>query len=132
MNTQTKSRPAQLIRTDDSSRGIVRFYDRREADQQSAFIGAVDVSKLPQEALFRAARHGITQNILDASNKLTGDDRVDFIRQACATVQGGGWASAPVDAATAREKVVAALMKLGIYTQAQAEAIADGQVKIGQ
>lgn len=132
MATQT-TRGIQLIRTDDSTPGIVKFYDRREADVKQALIGLVDVGSIarqyaldqgvaPEQAdrtfiappVLRAAVHGITQNILDASNKLEGDDRVAYIAQMCERVQNGGWASAPVDEEKLRANAISALTKLGI------------------
>jgi hypothetical protein len=123
--SNTKARPALLIRADDSVPGVVRFYDRREADVQKALIGSVNVVTMGNTegsfvppAIARAAVHGITQNILDASNKLTGDERVAFIARACETVQAGGWASAPVDEEAAIKKAVKALMALGMTLEA--------------
>ena len=40
------TRPAQLIRTDDSVPGVVSFYDRREADVEKALIGSVEVPRM--------------------------------------------------------------------------------------
>lgn len=129
-------RGIQLIRTDDTIPGRVRFYDRRQTDVKLAFIAEVDVMEIPdaneitwsdlvlaQETagetppamdhpLIRAAVHGVTQNILDASNKLDGNERRDYIKRMCAHVQTGGWASAPVDEAAATKRVEEALAKL--------------------
>lgn len=107
-------RGIQLVRTDDSVKGTVQFFDRRKTDVQQAFIARVSVQGMSQEALIRAAIHGITQNILDSSNKLDGDERVAYIKHACRVVQNGGWASAPVDEAAQIERAVQALVKLGI------------------
>lgn len=112
--TTTKARPAQLIRTDDSTPGVVRFYDRRQPDAKLAFIAEVDVRKMTPDTLHRAARHGVTQNLLDASNKLEGNARVAFIKAQCAIVQQGGWASAPVDEAALIQRAIDALTKLGV------------------
>ncbi len=122
--TTTKARAIQLIRTDDATPGLVKFFDRREADVKKAFIGQVDVTKLSQEALYRAARHGLTQNLLDSSNKLEGDARRDFIAKACVTVQNGGWSSAPVDEAKQVENAISALTKLGFSAEVAAQMIA--------
>lgn len=123
MANQPKARAAQLIRTDDRTLNVVKFFDRREVDVNKAFIGEVDVTRIGcaedeeievPAALSRAAIHGITQNIMDASNTLTGDERVAFIAKACVIVQQGGWASAPVDEAKATQKAIAALTALGM------------------
>jgi hypothetical protein len=119
-----KTRAIQLLRTDDSIEGKVRFYDRRQTDVNKAFVAEVDVSKLDRKALLRLAVHGATQNILDSSNKLEGDERVTFVRKACATVQQGGWSSAPVDEAKLQENVVNGLMKMGFTREAALAAIA--------
>lgn len=131
------TRPAQLIRTDDSVPGVVSFYDRREADVEKALIGSVEVPRMGlrddepdlelNACVARAAVHGVTQNILDASNKLEGDARVAFIRRACDVVKNGGWASAPVDEAAAVAKAVKALMALGMDRD-EAERIATQRV----
>jgi hypothetical protein len=112
MANDTKARGIQLIRTDDSIPGIVRFYDRREANVQKAFIGQINVTELDEQARNRAAVHGVTQNVLDSSNKLTGDERVAFIKKACAHVQSGGWSAAPVDEAKQLADLQSALAKL--------------------
>lgn len=139
MAESNKSRGIQLLRTDDSIPGVVRFYDRREDDVQRAFVaqfsvpaivGFTDRDEMKEllgdgtEALLRAACHGLTQNILDSSNKLEGDERIAFVRKACATVQAGGWASAPVDEAKARQTAISALVKVG-FTPEAAAAIVD-------
>ena len=131
MANDTKTRGTQLLRTDDSTPGMVRFYDRRQNDVNKAFVGQVDIAKMlkagehlqPDSPIVKAAVHGITQNILDSSNKLEGDERVAFVRKACATVQAGGWASAPVDEAKARENAINALMKLGFTREAAVAAV---------
>lgn len=123
MAQENKSRGTQLLRTDDSTPGVVKFYDRRQADAAKAFVAQVDVTKLSREALVRAAVHGLTQNILDASNKLEGDERVKFVRQACGIVQAGGWASAPVDEAKLRENIISGMMKMGFTREAAIAAI---------
>ena len=120
----TKARAIRLVRTDDSTPGKVKFYDRRETDVSKAFVAEIDVTKLSTEALHRAARHGITQNILDASNKLEGDERIAFIRKSAAAVQAGGWASAPVDEAKARETLLKAAAAFGIDPAAMAKLLA--------
>jgi hypothetical protein len=123
MQQTNKTRGVQLLRTDDSTPGKVKFYDRRQEDVTKAFIAEVDVTKLSRDALLRAAVHGLTQNILDASNKLEGDARVKYVKDACRIVQDGGWASAPVDEEKLRENALAALMKLGLNKEAALAAI---------
>ena len=126
MANATKSRGTQLIRTDDKISGCVRFYRRDMDDAQAAFIGQIDVRQIPDAAGttmaalgvpsdhpgVKLAVHGATQNVLDSSNKLDGDARCEFIRKACATVQSGGWSSAPADDAKVRENAEAALRKM--------------------
>lgn len=112
--SNTKTRGIQLIRTFTEG-SKVRFYDRREEDVQKAFIAEVDVAELGESALYRAALHGITQNLLDSSNKLTGDERVRHIAEQANIVQAGGWASAPseVNIESAKAKMIAALVAMG-------------------
>ena len=140
-------RGIQLLRTDDSVSGVVKFYDRRVEDAQRAFVGEVSVSNMIVEALnaagignkltneqieqlgvnlapvIRAAVHGITQNILDSSNKLDGDERRDYVRKMCAVVQSGGWASAPQDESALRKRAIDALVKMGLTLQAATAAV---------
>lgn len=137
MADANKTRGMQLLRTDDSLPGCVRFYDRRQTDVNKAFIAQVSLESLAiragvtkellgkdeMKAIMRAAVHGVTQNILDSSNKLEGDARVTFVRNACRIVQDGGWASAPVDEEKQRENAIAALMKLGFTKDAAIAAI---------
>lgn len=110
----TKTRGIQLIRSDMQG-SIIRFFDRREENVQKAFIAQVDVADLGQAALYRAAGHGLTQNLLDSSNKLEGDARIEHIRNQCRIVQAGGWASAPseVNIESAKAKMIAALISKG-------------------
>lgn len=130
MANDTKARAIQLIRTDDKVSGTVRFYDRREADVNKAFIGEVDVTKLPREALIKAAVHGLTQNILDSSNKLSGDDRVAFIKKACTIVQNGGWSSAPIDEDAAFKNAVEALVKLNVPRDVAEKVVTEQRAKL--
>jgi len=140
-----KTRGTQLLRTDDSVPGVVKFYDRRQTDVAKAFVAEVSIIRMLGDsmqkagmgeedatevlstdgftAVIRAAVHGVTQNILDASNKLEGDERVAFIRKACTIVQSGGWASAPVDEAKQRENVISGMMKLGFTREAALAAL---------
>lgn len=139
-NDTTKTRGTQLIRTDDKVRGQVTFYRRDVEDAAKARIATIDVMVIPQEReipdpeggetplkvtvtlaalgfpsdhpVIAAAVHGYTQNVLDSSNKLDGQARVDFIVKACSTIQAGGWASAPQDDAKIRENAEAALRKM--------------------
>lgn len=74
--------------------------------------------------VIRAALHGYTQNVLDSSNKLNGDERVEFIRKACETINAGGWSSAPQDVEKTRANAIAALVKLGMTQQAAENAVA--------
>lgn len=120
------SRGIQLIRTDDSTPGVVKFYRRDTEDVQKAYIGRVDVASMlvqaganpgmmqhhAAKAVVKLAVHGATQNILDASNKLDGNERVDYIRKMCEHLMSGGWASAPVDEAAARKRAEEAIAKL--------------------
>ena len=143
MTNETKARGIQLIRTDDSTPGLVKFYDRRQTAVALAFIAQVDVTMIPDDQgdtltdagfsakhpIVSAARHGITQNLLDSSNKLEGDARVDFIRQQCKVVQSGGWASAPVDSAKLVENAKSAILKLhaaGALTDAMRDTMLAG------
>lgn len=121
MADANKGRGTQLLRTDDSIPGMVRFFDRRVTDVKAAYIAQVDVSQLDRAALLKAAVHGITQNILDSSNKLEGDARVAFVKKACTVVQNGGWSSTPVDEDTLRKNAIEAFVKMGL-TRAAAEA----------
>lgn len=131
MAEANKTRGTQLIRTDDSIPGVVTFYDRRQTNVVLARIGSINVFQMLETAgldpadvpahIVRAAIHGYTQNMLDSSNKLEGDDRVAYIRKTCMIVTEGGWASAPVDETKARENAIAALMKLG-FSREKAEA----------
>jgi hypothetical protein len=107
---QKSTRGTQLLKTETTGT-VQRFFDRRNG----AFVAAVDVSKLPTEALHRAGMHGITQNLLDSSNKLEGDERIAHIKQQAEIVQAGGWASAPteVNIDAAKAKMIAALIASG-------------------
>jgi hypothetical protein len=87
---------------------------------EDAGIEPADVPK----QIIAAAIHGYTQNMLDSSNKLDGNDRVNHIRKQCDIVQAGGWASAPVDAAAQRTRAIEALMKMD-FTREEAEAAVD-------
>lgn len=120
------TRGVQFIRTDDSTSGVVAFYRRTETDAKKAFIGRVNVNDMltlggvssvtldnPNvKAVVRAAVHGFTQNILDSSNKLDGEERAKHIAAMCGQVQSGGWASAPVDEAAAKKRAEEAIAKL--------------------
>lgn len=108
--TQTKTRGQQLLRTETDG-STVRFFDRRSG----AFVAAVNVVEMPREALIKAAIHGVTQNLLDSSNKLDGDARIAHVKQQAAIVQAGGWASAPVEVNVeqAKAKMLAALIASG-------------------
>lgn len=125
MANDTKTRAAQVIRTDDKISGTVRFYDRRVDDVKLAYIGQVDVSQLEQAAIQRAAVHGVTQNIMDSSNKLDGDARVSFIRSACEQAQQGIWISAPsqLDPIKVRENAIKAMMAFGLTAEAAAKLV---------
>lgn len=103
-------RGVQLLKTEvDGS--TLRVFDRRDG----AFVAAVNVAKLAEAALHRAAIHGLTQNLLDSSNKLEGDARIAHIKTQAAIVQDGGWASAPteVNIDAAKAKMIAALVAMG-------------------
>jgi hypothetical protein len=119
MATATKTRGQQLLRTE-SEGTVQRFFDRRSG----AFVGAFDTAALPEGALHRAAMHGLTQNILDSSNKLDGDARIAHVKAQCEIVQAGGWASAPseVNLDTVKAKMIAAMMAKG-KTHAEAAAL---------
>ncbi len=133
-NANQSGRGIQLIRTEDNlPLQQVSFYDRRETDVRAAFIGTIHLPTIAGEAMtspaiVKAALHGYTQNVLDSSNKLTGDERVAFIRKACETINAGGWASAPQDEGKIRENAISALVKLG-FSQSAAEATV---AKMGQ
>jgi hypothetical protein len=146
-NDTTKTRGTQLIRTEVVRfyrRNVVRFYRRDVTDAAQAFIAEINIWAIPDgegntleesaerfadnHPIVRAAVHGYTQNVLDSSNKLDGQARVDFIAKACKQIQAGGWASAPTDDAKVRENAIKALMKLGL-TQAAAEAAVDAAPK---
>lgn len=103
-------RGVQLLKTEVDGSTLLVF-DRRDG----AFVTAVNVAKLTETALHRAAIHGLTQNLLDSSNKLEGDARIAHIKTQAAIVQDGGWASAPteVNIDAAKAKMVAALVAMG-------------------
>lgn len=107
---QTKTRGQQLLRTEQDGT-VQRFFDRRNG----AFVGSFDTASLPEAALHRAAMHGLTQNILDSSNKLEGDARIAHVKAQCDIVQAGGWASAPseVNLDTVKAKMIAAMVAKG-------------------
>jgi hypothetical protein len=153
MADATKTRGQQLIRTDDKIPGRVRFLRRDIEDVAKASIAEIDVMLIPHEVeaevdgeavkvnvtlaslgfppahpIVAAAVHGYTQNVLDSSNKLDGQARVDFIRKACGLIQAGGWASAPQDDAKVRENAISGLMKLGL-SRAAAEAAVTSATK---
>lgn len=104
------SRGIQLVKSETEG-SVIRFFDRRNG----AFVTSVDVSKMPAVAQLRAAMHGVTQNLLDSSNKLEGDARLAHIKGQCEVVQNGGWASAPseVNIDAAKTKMIAALVASG-------------------
>lgn len=76
---------------------------------------SVDLDKIPQESLHKFAIHGMTQNLLDSSNKLEGEARVRHLQEQAAIVQAGGWASAPreVNLESAKARMLAALVASG-------------------
>lgn len=119
--TNTKTRGAQLLKTETEG-STVRFFDRRNG----AFVGAVNVAKLDESALYKAALHGLTQNLLDSSNKLDGDARIEHVKTQAAIVQAGGWASAPseVNIDSAKAKMVAALVASGRTPEEAAKMVA--------
>ena len=121
MTAQTKTRGTQLLKTEEA--GTIRRFFRRDT---GAFVGAFDVAKLPQDALYRAAAHGLTQNILDSSNKLDGQTRCDHVARQCEIVQAGGWASAPqeVNIDAAKAKMIAALIATGRTPEEAASMVA--------
>lgn len=141
-NETTKTRGTQLIRTDDKIPGRVRFFRRDVEDVNKAYIAEINVREIPDangttmarlglpsdHPAVAAAVHGYTQNVLDSSNKLDGQARVDFIAKACGLIQQGGWASAPQDDAKVKENAIAGLMKLGL-TRAAAEAAVNSATK---
>jgi hypothetical protein len=106
------TRGVQLVKTL-AEGSVVRFYDRRT---DGPAFAQVDVATMPREALIRAALHGVTQNLLDASNKPVGDARIAHIRQQAEIVQAGGWASAPseVNIGAVKAKMVAAMVAKGM------------------
>jgi hypothetical protein len=118
---QTKTRGQQLVKTEQT--GTVQRFFRRDT---GAFIGAFDTAKLPDGALHRAAMHGLTQNLLDSSNKLEGQARCDHIARQCEIVQAGGWASAPseVNIDAAKAKMIAALVAAGRSPEEAAKMVA--------
>ena len=111
MATENKAtRGTQLLKTE-STGTVQRFFDRRSG----AFVASFDTAKLPEAALHKAAMHGLTQNLLDSSNKLEGDARIAHIKTQCEIVQAGGWASSPaeVNIDAAKAKMIAALVAMG-------------------
>lgn len=104
------TRGVQLIKTETEG-STLRVFDRRNG----AFVASVNVAELDEKALHKAALHGITQNLLDSSNKLDGDERLAHIKRQAEVVQAGGWASAPseVNIDAAKAKMVAALVASG-------------------
>lgn len=118
---QTKTRGIQLLKTETEG-SVLRIFDRRNG----AFVAAVNVEQLAEGALYRAALHGITQNLLDSSNKLEGDERIAHIKAQAEIVQAGGWASAPseVNIESAKAKMIAALIARG-KTPEQAAALVE-------
>ena len=138
------TRGIQLFRTDDTVPGRVSFYDRRVADAKAAHVVTVDVMTIPgpegktltdlgvppSHPVVTQAVHGVTQNILDSSNKLEGTARVNAVREMGAHVQSGGWASAPVDEAAARKKAYDAIMKLPLPPEVRAKVLADAGLTV--
>jgi len=111
------TRGQQLIRTDRSIPGQVTFYDAREENAQAGRIATLRLVDIAGDAeipapIARAAIHGYTQNLLDSSNKLDGDDRVRFIRQGVETLRNGGWVSAHGGDEKAKAGAIAALEKM--------------------
>jgi hypothetical protein len=115
-------RGIQLLKSETEG-SVLRIFDRRNG----AFVAAVDVAKLPAASLDRAALHGITQNLMDSSNKLEGDARIAHIKAQAEIVQAGGWASAPVEVniEAAKAKMIAALVASG-KSAAEATKMVDG------
>lgn len=111
------TRGQQLIRTDRAVPGQVSFYDARQENAQAGKIGTLSLARIAPDtdippAIARAAIHGYTQNLLDSSNKLDGDERVAFIRRGIETLHNGGWVAAPVDDEKAKAGAIAALEKM--------------------
>lgn len=123
MANSKAARPGQLIKTIRDDAGV-SFFDRR-TEQQIGRINMIELRDQEPEYFLRAAVHGTTQNILDASNKLEGDDRVAFIAQACDLASAGSWASAPseIDPDKARAAAIKAFMALGLSPEAAASAV---------
>ena len=111
------TRGTQLVRADRAISGQVTFYDAREENAAAGRIGTLRLADIAPDAdippaIAKAAIHGYTQNLLDSSNKLEGDDRVEFIRRGIETLRDGGWVSAPVDEDKAKANALAALEKM--------------------
>lgn len=114
------TRGQQLIRTDRSTPGQVTFYDARKENAQAGKIGTLSLRRIAGDegyeslnaAIARAAIHGYTQNLLDSSNKLDGDDRVAFIARGIEILHNEGWVAAPVDDEKAKAGAIAALEKM--------------------
>lgn len=141
MANATKTRGGQTIRTDRTIGGQVTFYDARIEDVALARIGILKVASIQGMAdvvdlipahVIRATLHGYTQNILDSSNKLDGDARVDFVRKAVALIHAGGWASAPQDEAKTLRDALDGMRKMQAImpNPAMAAMIADYEAKI--
>lgn len=105
-----ETRGIQLFRTETHGTSLNVFNRMNDT-----LVARVDVARLDVAALHRAAIHGITQNLMDSSNKLSGDERVAHVAQQAAIVQRGGWASAPstVNVESAKAKMIAALVAKG-------------------
>lgn len=123
MANDTKTRGVQLIRTDESVPGKISFYDRRVANATQALIATIDVREIPEAGLHRFAVRGLSGNILDSSNKLDGDERVDWIRRACVAAQQGVMATTATDEGKLRETAIAALVKIGMTVEAATEIV---------
>ncbi len=132
MADKANARGPMLIRADRSVEGRVTFYDARVQEAAAARIGCIDVQAMCVDVpgvpaqVIRAAVHGYTQNVLDSSNKLTGDERVAFVAKACDTINAGGWASAPVDEAAAAQRAIDALVKAG-FSLSEARAFVESK-----
>lgn len=123
MANETKTRGIQLIRTDESIPGKVSFYDRRETNAQRALIGTVNIEAMPRDGVLRFAARGVTGNLLDSSNKLEGEARIEWLRGAISTANQGIMASTAVDADKLRQNAIDALVKLGMTAAAAAQIV---------
>lgn len=142
-------RGTQLVRTDDSVSGKVKFFNRRETDVKKAYVSEIDIRAMAETAIeavladpevtepdaalhamverlgpvIRLAVHGATQAVLDCSNKLDGQARLDYISKMCDVVEKGGWPSAPVDEGAMRQKQIDTFVKMGLTRDAATAAV---------